>query len=161
MKKIRIECGGGGGYSRGKTIECGGGKRQERRGIIRCLQWTMKGEGNRTCIMLLLSNLESRMSFCSFLRQHESTKNLFFVFSQPIKTQDIHRPGNSQITCQTNFKNHLTIAHDLKIPLYFIHEMKTKCFDVCGVNKDFKIKRRDRYENVEKTGLISNVNVKV
>ena len=90
VKKIRIECGGGGGgYSRGKIIECGGGKRQERRGIIRCLQWTMKGEGNRTCIMLLLSNLESRMSLCSFLRQ-------------PIKTQDIHRPGNNQKTCQTD-----------------------------------------------------------
>ena len=102
VKKIRIECGGGGGYSRGKIIECGGGKRQERRGIIRCLQWTMKGEGNRTCIMLLLSNLESRMSLCSFLRQHESTKKLFFVFSQPIKTQDIHRPGNNQKTCQTD-----------------------------------------------------------
>ena len=74
--EIRIECGGG-GYSRGKTIECGGGgKRWERRGIISCLQWIMKGEGNITCIIMMrLSNLESRIN-----------QKLFLVFSQPIKT---------------------------------------------------------------------------
>ena len=50
-------------------------------GTILCLQWTMKAEGMRTCIIMLrFSDVKPRVRLCLLLWQHESNNEYYSWF---------------------------------------------------------------------------------
>ena len=93
----------------------------------------MTAAGNRKCIITLrLSDLKSQTSSTLLLRQYELTnKNVSYFLTNQSKTKtfiDIKVTRNPKPT-KNNTRPYLN-----EIPTHFIHEIKTKGYDVIGVN---------------------------
>ena len=96
----------------------------------------MTAEGNRTCmIMLRLSDLKSQASLSLFLRHHELiTENVSHFLINQWKTKTFTKPvkdGGSIVSIVLEIQK----REDDEIPVYFtIHEIKTKGYDIIGIN---------------------------
>ena len=97
----------------------------------------MSGAENRTCIFTLrLSDLRSRASLSFFLRHREETNTnvSYFLTNQSksktfINLKVIKKPVKTVKPTKNSTRPYLN-----EIPGHFIHDIKTKGYDVIGVN---------------------------
>ena len=93
----------------------------------------MTAEGNRTCIIMSrLSDFKSQASLSLFLRHHELiTENISYFLINQWKTKTWTMDGGSFVSIVLEIQQ----REDVEIPVHFIiHEIKTKGYNVIGVN---------------------------
>ena len=93
----------------------------------------MTAEGNRTCIIMSrLSDFKSQASLSLFLRHHELiTENISYFLINQWKTKTWTMDGGSFVSIVLEIQQ----REDDEIPVHFIiHEIKTKGYNVIGVN---------------------------
>ena len=100
-------------------------------------QWTgtrtITAAGNRTCIITLrLSDFKSQTSLTLLLRHYELTnENVSYFLTNQSKTKTFI---DLKVTRKSKPTKNSTRSYLNEIPVYFIHEIKTKGYDVVGVN---------------------------
>ena len=94
---------------------------------------TIAAAGNRTCIITLrLSDFKSQTSLILLLRHYElSNGNVSYFLPNQSKTKTFI---DLKVTRKPKPTKSSTRPYLNEIPVYFIHEIKTKGYDVIGVN---------------------------
>ena len=97
----------------------------------------MSAAENRTCIFTLrLSDLRSRASLSLFLRHHEETNTnvSYFLTNQSKSKTFINLKVSKKPVKTVKPTKNSTRPYLNEIPAHFIHDIKTKGYDVIGVN---------------------------
>ena len=94
---------------------------------------TITAAGNRTCIITIrLSDFKSQASLTLLLRHYElRNENVSYFLTNQSKTKTFI---DLKVTRKPKPTKNSTRPYLNEIPVYFIHEIKTKCYDVIGVN---------------------------
>ena len=96
----------------------------------------MSAAENRTCIFTLrLSDLRSRASLSLFLRHHEETNTnvSYFLTNQSKSKSFINLKVSKKPVKTVKPTKNSTRPYLNEIPAHFIHDIKTKGYDVIGV----------------------------
>ena len=94
---------------------------------------TITAAGNRTCIITLrISDSESQTSLTLLLRHYELTnENVSYFLTNQSKTKTFI---DLKVTRKPKPTKNSTRPYLNEIPAHFTHEIKTKGYDVIGVN---------------------------